>query len=188
MRSSRKALISAFIVISLVAQVFTNLAVGYLSYPTSDAPTYGAVTALNEGRWLVDTYGFYAGLNGYWRMFSPVHRYDWWWRVIATDAAGRDRDLSTPSYTGRTGTDSFFVDFRETKFLLNLWTRPPMQQAYIDSRCREEQARSRAPASIRLEMTWRTILKPEEAAAKGDHREAQSYSTVMAQRACVARS
>jgi len=181
----RKALIATKALISVLTQVFTNLGVGYLAYPSTDGPAAAAVSAANEGRWLVDSFGFYTGINGFWRMFSPVHRYDWWWRVVATDPDGRDRELSTPSYTGRTGVDSFFVDFRETKFLLNLWTRPPMQNAYIDSRCREEQRAGRAPSAIRLEMSWRAILPPEQAAARGDHRDPQVYSNVMAQQPCA---
>lgn len=180
----RKALISAFIAISVATQVLTNLGVGYLPYPGAPGPQTELVAAANNVRWGFDSVGFYTGLNGMWRMFSPVHKYDWWWRVIATDSDGRDRELSTPSYTGRTGLDSFFVDFRETKFLLNMWTRPPMEQAYIDHRCREEQSAGRTPASIRLELEWRNILPPDQAAARGDHRSPQVQTYVMAQRGC----
>lgn len=165
-----------------------NLGVGYLTYPAPSGPLYAATAAIDQGRWLLESYGFYVGLDGYWRMFSPVHRYDWAWRVIAIDPGGQERLLSSPSETGRTGLDSFFVDFRETKMLLNMWTRPPMQQAYIDHRCREEERAGRGPSSIRLEMLWRAILPPQQAAAKGDHRDATTYANVMAERTCVRRS
>lgn len=189
MRRARRVLVSAFIVISVLTQVLQNLGVTYYApHPAEGGPLYAGAVALNQGRWLLETYGFYTGLNGYWRMFSPVHRHDWWWTVVATDPDGRERLLSTPSDTGRTGLESFFVDFRETKTLLNLWTRPPMQQAYIDHRCREEQRSGRAPTTIRLEMTWRGIVGQQDAATRGDHREAQSYTTVMARRACAVRT
>lgn len=187
MGRTRKALISAFIVVSVLTQVFQNLSVGYVPYPAERGPLYAAVGAIDQGRWLLETFGFYTGTNGYWRMFSPVHRYDWSWRVIATDPDGRDRDLSSPSYTGHTGPEAFFVDFRETKMLLNLWTRPPMQSAYIDHRCREEQRAGRAPVFVRLEMSWRAIVPPDEAAARSDHRHPNWYSTVMARGPCTRR-
>ncbi len=181
----RKALISAFIALSVGTQVLTNLAVGSVPEPASAGPVSSVVGVVNYGRWLVDSYAFYTGLNGLWRMFSPVHRYDWWWRVIATDPNGRARELSTPSDTGRVGLGSFFVDFRETKFLLNMWTRPPMQSAYLDHRCREEEHAGRMPTSVRLELDWRNILPPDQAAARGDHRGPQVQAYAMASRACT---
>lgn len=183
----RRTLITVFIVVSVLAQVLQNLDIGYLPYPQERSAVTPAVSLANEARWIVESYGFYAGLNGVWRMFSPVHRFDWWWHVIATDPDGRDRELSTPSDTGRAGLESFFVDFRETKFLLNLWTRAPMQQAYIDHRCREEQHLGHTPASIRLEMNWRAIVPPDQAASRGDHRDPVIGTAVIAQRACERR-
>lgn len=160
----RKLLISAFILVNVAAQVAQNVP----SLPLPDL-----------GRQALEQYGFWTGVNAYWRMFSPIHRMDWYWRTVVTDASG-ERELDTPPSVGRPGVGTTLADFREAKLLLNLWTRPPMQAAYLDHRCREERRSGRSPSSIRLELYTRPILPPAEAAARGDHRGGAWSSRVMA--------
>lgn len=180
----RKALISVFIVISIATQVLQNLNVPYVrDDPQAPYAARVATWTMNQVHWGFETYGFYTGTNVYWRMFSPVHRYDWWWRIEGVMDQGV-RDLPSPSATGHQGAEAFFTDFRETKILLNLWPRPLMQAAYADYLCQGEARAGRPLRSVRLEMYWRNILPPAEAAARGDHRDDHVSSTVMGEYPC----
>lgn len=180
----RKVLVSAFIVLVITTQIFQNLSVGHVGDRLgSQGPLAFVGESADKVRSAIDTFAFYSSTNTYWRMFSPVHRYDWWWRVVATDPAGRERDLAVPVVKGST-TSSLLVDFRDAKMLLNLWTRPSMQAAYLDHRCLEEAAGGRATSMMRLELHWRDILPPEQAAVTGSHRATSVTTRVMAQRTC----
>lgn len=185
MSRGRKALVSAFVVLCLITQVLQNLAAGYPSAPGDDAPYAKrlAVWAVSDVRWGFETFGFYTGTNTFWRMFSPVHRYDWWWTVTAVYSDGSSRLLPSPS-DEHTGATAFFTDFRETKLLLNLWTRPPMQGAYADHVCRQEAARGPSPREIQLDLVWRNIVPPEEATRTGSSADARVNRQTMGRFAC----
>lgn len=70
--------------------------------------------------------------------------------------------------------------------LLNLWRRPPMQAAYADHLCRAEARAGRQVRSVRLELYWRNILPPDDAAARGSHRDENVYSQLMGEYPCRA--
>lgn len=181
---ARKIALSAFITVCLVTQVLQNLAVGYPTAP-ADAP-YPVRVATWVGasaRWGFDTFGFWTGTNTFWRMFSPVHKYDWWWTVTALYPDGSARSLPSPS-AANTAPAPFFIDFRETKLLLNLWNRPQMQAAYADHLCRQEAAAGRPPQRIRLDVTWRAIVAPDLAARTGSHSGPQVNTRTMGEFAC----
>lgn len=178
----RRVTVSAFIVLCIATQVLQNLAVTYFPNP-GDAGGLAGVG--NQARWYLDQFGFWTGTNTYWRMFSPIHKYDWWWRVFSFDADGSWREIATPSASKGSSLESFFVDYRETKLLLNLWTRPSMQAAYIDHRCREERALGRSPAKIQMILQWRPIVPPEQALGHRDHRSSEIGTSLMAERACA---
>lgn len=181
-RGLRRAAISAFIVVCLATQTLQNLALTYFPDP---AAAGGLAGVANQARWGFEQFGFWTGTNTYWRMFSPIHKYDWWWRVFAFEPDGSWREIASPSVSSRSSLESFFVDYRETKLLLNLWTRPPMQTAYIEHRCREERAAGRAPARIQLMLQWRPILPPHEALERGDHRGTEIGTSLMAEGRCT---
>jgi hypothetical protein len=160
-------LISAFIVLNVAAQVAQNV-------PLGRVPVLAQVGAALE------QYAFWMGTNAYWRMFSPVHKMDWYWRTVATDPSGVEREIATPASVGSRDPVSLLTEFREAKLLLNLWTRVPMQAAYLDHRCRAERAAGYKPASIRLELFSRPIRSPAEAATLGDHRGEKWSAEVVA--------
>ncbi len=180
----RKPVVSAFIAVCLITQILQNMAIGYPVGPeTSPYPVRLAAWVVAEVRWGFDTFGFYTGTNTLWRMFSPVHKYEWSWAITAIYADGSMRALPSPSDPA-TDPAPFFVDFRETKLLLNLWTRPPMQAAYADHLCRHETARGVAPQRVRLDLEWRAIVPPEVAASTGSHLADRTNSQAMGEFAC----
>lgn len=180
-----KTAISLFIVLSLAAQMLRNLNAGYLpDDPGAPGAIRYAVWLLNYEQWGIRQYGWHTGLNGYWRMFSPVHHYNWRHVIQAVYPDGSLAALPLPNQTQRTFWQTYFVDFRETKMLLNMWSRPPMKAAYAEHLCRTYPVRGRSPAFIRYELFWQGILTPEQAAQMGTHLDAAVQSAVIGEYAC----
>lgn len=181
----RTLAIAALIVLSIAAQVSTNLDVGYLIVGESaPAELRQAATAVNYARWALHQFAWNVSLTAYWRMFSPVHRYNWRYRIEALYLDGTVVLLPLPNQSPRGFWEQNFVDFRETKLLLNMWTRPPMRAAYAEYLCRTYPRGEARPLAIRYTLEWQHIVPPERAIEIGRHLESDLNSTVMDQVRC----
>ena len=99
--------------------------------------------------------------------------------------AGQDVPaLTSGKQVPRGAFEAQFVDFRETKMLLNMWTRKEMRDGYAQMLCRTY-AEGKAIRQIRYTLVWRELLSPAVAEQRGTHRETTVYSAVLDEVPCA---
>lgn len=136
----KKALLSVFIVVCLWVQIATNTGLPYLPVCQPIAGALGSSAKLSQAcaftEWVGTYFGWYAGLLGTWRMFSPIDR-DQRRFEIAAVRDGASTVLITPNQPPRSFLERHMLDFREHKFLLNLNYDPPAREGYARYLCAE---------------------------------------------------
>lgn len=125
---------------------------------------------LRYGKWLIQYYAFCTGLNNQWQMFGKQTRFNWWYLIKAKYGDGEPQILPLPSQSKRTFWQAWFLDFKETKFHLNLYPRPAAREAYAYYLARQYPVHEGVPiSSIIFELNWQMILPREEASKTGVH-------------------
>ena len=178
----RRIAYSLAIVTVIAAQLTTNLNVGYFT-GIQPGPLEPVAAAFNNVRWALALGTWNTGLNSYWRMFSPVHRTTWGYEITAVRADGRVELLPLPNQTERSAYQETVTDFRETKFLLNMWSRPPFRRAYAYHLCRSHGGEGRG-TTIEFWLEWENILAQDEARATGTHRDSRRERSLLDRYAC----
>jgi len=170
--SLKKGIISCFVVLNFGAVLFMNRPTAITQGEEKVLETLDPDRAylLRYGRWMLQYYAFITGLNNQWQMFGHQSRYNWWYVIKAKYGDGEPRVLPLPLQSERTFLQSVFVDFKETKFHLNLYPRPWAREAYAYYLARQYPVHEGVPiSSIIFELHWQAILPREEASMTGVH-------------------
>ncbi len=178
----KKVAINCFIVLSLWIMVATNAGLSLPWVLPSVFAPYGAAHPVNRLNWYIGYVdwslhylGWLAGLHNYWRMFSPVDRFNWDMRFSAVGRDGSERLLPLPHQSARTMWQRNFVDFRDAKFHLNVYRSETGQRFYARYLCRRYQEPGNPVHAIRIELEWQNILPPAEAKRRGTYLDPARY-------------
>ena len=113
--------------------------------------------------WGINYAGWIVGLKSYWRMFSPVDRFNWDMVVTAVHEDGAEILLPLPHQTDRNFWERNFIDFREAKFQLNIYNNKTAQRWYAEYLCRTYQQEHNPVTAIKIKQHSQMILSPQEA-------------------------
>ncbi len=171
----RRTLISLFCVLNVTAVLVANQPDTFRdaksTWLASNLSAHNAFRA-RYGEWLVMRYAHLAGLDNKWKMFSTLHRFDWWYVIKARFADGREEVLPLPRQSERSWWQRAFVDFKEAKFHLNIYLREDYKRAYGRYLCRETEDRTgEAPVFIIYELDHRMLKERPEAVRLGTHQD-----------------
>jgi hypothetical protein len=188
-RAAINALISAFVVLNLVAILRSNRpswAGRPIERTVDGAMGPYALYRLRYSAWLIDRYAHLAGLNNRWEMFSHQSRFNWWYGVQAISNGGSE-DLNLPNVGERTFAQRLLFDFREAKYHLNLYGNEELRHRYARRVCREIQQRGQPVESIRFVLHSQALLYPEEARRRGTHVEPEIDTRTLDEFSCLPR-
>ena len=166
--------ISLFIILSIWIMVSANIGLDLPQiFPTKYSPDDPdqIISRINwnirYADWMIDHIGFGMGLKNYWRMFAPVDRFNWYMKFIAIHENGDEKLLPLASQMDRNVWERNFVDFREAKFHLNIYSNKRGQEFYARYLCRKHSDSRNPITSIRIDLDSKNILSPEKAKELG---------------------
>ena len=175
----KKLLISLFIVLNLFTVLFTNRPTFVIEAANRVIKDYNSPAfayKLGLYAWYIKYYAHIVGLNNRWQMFGRQSRFNWWYKIKAEYArkpntiASQVVLLPLPRQTKRTFLQSEFIDFKEGKFHLILYSDPVGRHIYSRYLCRQYPEYKGAPiGKIIFEINYQYILPPKEANLKGTH-------------------
>jgi len=126
---------------------------------------------IGRSDWFINHIGWVVGLKNYWRMFSPVDRFNWYMVVTAIHQDGEETLLPLSQQTRRNFWERNLVDFREAKFQLNIYGSQTAQGFYAQYLCRRYQDIDNPVTAIRIDLHSQSILSPDEAKRRGAYLE-----------------
>lgn len=121
--------------------------------------------------WWINYIGWIVGLKNYWRMFSPVDRFNWSMVITAVHQNGEETLLPLPHQTPRTFWQKNLIDFREAKFQTNIYNNQTAQKYYAQYLCHVYQDLDNPVTAIKIDLDSVNILPPTEAKNRGVYLE-----------------
>jgi hypothetical protein len=187
---TRRALISAFIILTVVTLLVANQPPAFQAWKRETAERrLGPQPAwvLRYGEWLIRRYAHLVGLDNRWSMFSQLPRFDTWFVIKAKHRDWTREVLPLPLQSERSFAQRVFVDFKEAKLHLNIYNRPQARWAYGRHLCLTTAERTGTlPLAIIWERHYQNILERSEAAATGTHLDPEVHSEVIQVVECAA--
>ncbi len=180
LQTVKKVLIVVFITTTIWIQVATNLRIE--NFPISFTHTYSQVLnpiiyVINQGNWYVKRAAWLAGITNYWRMFSPVDRFNWHMIFMAVYPDGREQKLPLSTQMTRTLWQRNLTDFRDGKFHVNLYGHPEYRNYYSQYLCQQFSTPGHEIEKIRIDLEWQTIFDPDVAREREAYHDAKFVNT-----------
>lgn len=167
-------LINLFILLSTWVMITTNLNLQAPKFYPSLYPPNNPDHIISKINWYLDRFhwsinriGWIVGLKNYWRMFSPVDRFNWYMIFTAVYQNGQEEKLPLPHQTPRSSLQRNFTDYREAKFFLNIYLNKSAQSYYADYLCRSFQDSNNPINWIKINLRSQNILSPQTAKRRG---------------------
>lgn len=162
----KKIAINSFIILSLWIMVATNLNLSLSKIFFNQQTGYENKAAwanyyLSYADWAINYFGWAVGINNYWRMFSPISGPRWKIMIFGISNQNQKVLLPLPLQSPRSFIKQNFIDFRETKYLQNIYATPTGQEYYADYLCQTFQKYN--IKSILIQKYSQEILDPNEA-------------------------
>ena len=174
----RKFFISLFILANLWVMIATNaslalptIAPSVYSPDRDETIIYRASWYIGRTDWWLNHLGWIVGLKNYWRMFSPVDRFNWYMVFSAVHVDGEETKLPLANQIKRNFWQRNFTDFREAKFHLNIYNAATAQKYYAQYLCRKYQNQGNPISAIKIELKSQNILSPDQAKMRGVYLE-----------------
>lgn len=116
------------------------------------------------GNWAIRHMAHYAGLDGKWQMYGGQSRFNWRYIISAYYEDGERSEeivLPLPRQSPRDSWFEKFVDFKEAKFLLNIYNNEMARETYARYLARQFPSHNGLPISrIRYTLAIQHILPP----------------------------
>lgn len=167
-----KIAICLFIAACLWAMISTNLnlSLARITPDVGNASALGkTLWSIQRAEWYINYLGWAAGLKNYWRMFSPVDRFNWQMVTTAIYDNGTKRILPTGSHNQNTFLKNNFLGFREAKFELNMYNNQSAQNNWAQYLCQQYSTAANRVSSIKIDLASQRILPPKEARTNGSY-------------------
>jgi hypothetical protein len=109
---------------------------------------------------------YYIGLNGKWQMYGGQSRFNWSYNITgiyvdSNTGESTERVLPLPRQTERTLIQRYWLDFKEAKFLLNIYSDELARETYARYLAREFASHDgKTIANIRYTLVTQQILPP----------------------------
>ena len=114
--------------------------------------------------WAVRYASYVVGLNSKWQMYGGQSRFNWRYVISAHYGEGdktTERILPLPRQSQRTWFQESFLDFKEAKFLLNIYNDQMARETYARYLARQYSEHEGLPIStIRITLVVQDILPP----------------------------
>jgi hypothetical protein len=116
--------------------------------------------------WIIRYTAYCVGLNGKWQMYGGQSRFNWSYVITgiyvdSSSGASTERVLPLPRQTERTYTQRTWLDFKEVKFLLNIYSDELARETYARYLARQFASYDgKAIANIRFTLVTQQILPP----------------------------
>ena len=116
--------------------------------------------------WIIRYTAYCVGLNGKWQMYGGQSRFNWSYVITgiyvdSSSGASTERVLPLPRQTERTYTQRTLLDFKEVKFLLNIYSDELARETYARYLARQFASYDgKAIANIRFTLVTQQILPP----------------------------
>jgi hypothetical protein len=175
----RRIAVYTFVTINLLAALSFNRPPNVRSAWTAFAADHWdrrSVRALDWSGWVLGWYGYLAGLEQTYWMFSTLHRSQAWYRIVGVRADDTEYVFPIEGQTDRTFWERNFVDHKRGKFHLNMYGNPTARQSYSRYLCRRYA--DAAPGRfdrVRFEWNFREFLPREQALERGTHWAGDPY-------------
>jgi hypothetical protein len=122
--------------------------------------------SLRVADWGVRYLGYVSGLSSKWQMYGGQSRFNWRYIISAVyidDEGNRSEEvvLPLPRQSERTWAEEKLFDFKEAKFLLNIYSDELARETYARYLARQYPRRNgRTISSIRINLVTQNILPP----------------------------
>lgn len=164
---------SVFIMLNLGTVLYMNTPFSLESLGNRILDTrlpYSISRVLRLGSWSLQRYAHLVALDSRWQMFGRQSHFSWRYLISAKYQNSDLVLLPLPRQSQRTGWQDFLFDFREAKFMLNLFQSREARRGWAYALCREYPLHEgSAIHSILFELETQTILPPSEALAGNTH-------------------
>ena len=116
--------------------------------------------------WMIRYAAYCIGLNGKWQMYGGQSRFNWSYNITgiyvdSNTGESTERVLPLPRQTERTLIQRYWLDFKEAKFLLNIYSDELARETYSRYLAREFASHDGKPiANIRYTLVTQQILPP----------------------------
>ncbi len=169
--SMKKALISLFIILNMVAVLYSNRPAFIDTIPNKIIEGYFSKTASYNTRyilWLlaekIRMYAYLAGLGNHWTMFGFQNHFNWWYVIKAKYADGHVVLLPLPRQSKRTFWQWLLFDLKEAKFHWNISSETHAREKYAKYLCKQfKKDKNSQISSIKWKVYWQYIKEPKEA-------------------------
>ncbi len=174
----KKTIISIFVIFNIFAVLFMNTPPKALEAFKKKISTHPSLKAKYDTySWLIYTYNHITGLDIFWKMFGLQARYNWWYLISAKYGDSDVVVLPIPTQVTRTFLENLFVDFKEVKFYLNIYTDPVGKESYARYLCRKYPEHNSNPIkSVIFDLYFQYIVPPKEAVKLGFYMYPGVYS------------
>lgn len=181
--SLKKIIISGFVLLNLFAILISN-SPDFILKSTNKALDKYSFPYLNYNIryfvWFIKQYAYIVGLNNKWQMFGKLHRFNWKHVISARYGNYKKVLLPVPGQVKRNFFHKEFIDFKEGKFALNLYSNETGRQAYAHYLCRNYPVKDNVPiSSIIFELSYQYILDPPQARLYGRHFDLNTYTKLL---------
>lgn len=183
-----KSFISLFIIFNIFTILFMNCPVFVQKAFEQTLKSYGSPNIeykLNLIGWKITKYAHFVGLDNRWQMFGRQTRFNWWYVIKAKYANSKEVILPLPGQSPSSFLRKEFIDFKEAKFYLNIYSRAFQREIYARYLCRKFPTHENSTIkSIIYELNWQNILPPEQARLQGMVLHPGLYSQVLNEFKC----
>jgi hypothetical protein len=168
-RAVSRWLAALFIAVHLFVILFMNrtpeMIIAADGWLTDNLSPQDAYTFRRAG-WMVQQYAYAVGLDNRWIMFGRQSRFNWRFLFSGVHADGTASLLPLPRQGPRSFFERNFLDFREAKFHLNIYSSPELIEAYGRHLCRAHPAAGGAAVqAVRIELEHHMLHEPAAARA-----------------------
>lgn len=160
----REWVLSAFIVINLGTVMFMNR-------PRIIRDAFeGMGKRTSYPAYLIKSYAHAVGLDNEWQMFGRQSRFDWWYTINGLYSDGQRAKLPLPNQSQRSFIQNYFFDYKEGKYMLNLYGLEELRLRYAHYLCRQYPMKDGAALEgIEFELTTQQFYTMKEAGEHNTH-------------------
>lgn len=185
---SMKLFISLFIILNILTILFMNCPVFVQNAFQQTLKSYQSPDIeykLNLIGWQIAGYAHFVGLDNRWQMFGRQTRFNWWYVIKAKYDNLKEVVLPLSGQEPRSFLRKEFIDFKEAKFYLNIYTRAFQRETYARYLCRQFPTNENSRInSIIYELHWQNILPPDQAKLTGMVLHPGLYSQILNEFKC----
>ena len=168
-----RSCVSVFVVLNLGTVLYMNspLVLETLGNRVLDSQVPSSLTrVLRLSGWSVQRYAHLVGLDNRWQMFGRQSRFNWRYLISAEYDDSQEVLLPLPRQSPRSWWQDFLFDFREAKFMLNVYQNRDARKGWAYALCRDYPMNEGSPVrAIRFDLVVQEILPAAQARESGRH-------------------